>query len=68
MNDATAIVEPVCAACGAAVGPTDICLACLLRAGLDVVDTSSDETWFGEFEIERRADGSLSELGAARWA
>ena len=56
----------VCSACGEPLGSKNVCLACLLRAGLDEVGGSAEpvaETVFGDFEIERRADGSLWELG-----
>lgn len=61
------VVSPaVCSACGESLGTTDICLACLLRVGLDEAGASGDSngpTVFGDFEIERREDGSLWELG-----
>ena len=56
----------VCSACGEPLGTKNVCLACLLRVGLDEAGGSAEsmaETIFGDFEIERHADGSLWELG-----
>jgi serine/threonine protein kinase len=54
-----------CAACGERLGANGVCLACLLRGGLEEADAAQSEqrTSFGDFEIERRDDGSLCELG-----
>src|SRR6266480_3252343 len=56
----------VCSTCGEPLNAKGDCLACLLRTGLDesVVETKSDAPIvFGDFEIARREDGSLCELG-----
>jgi len=61
-----AISIAVCSACGESLGTKDVCLPCLLRAGLDDATepaNSNGGTLFGDFEIERREDGSLWELG-----
>jgi len=62
----TLVSTAVCSACGEPLGTKDACLPCLLRAGLDDAGDSADshsDTVFGDFEIERREDGSLWELG-----
>jgi TolB-like protein/Flp pilus assembly protein TadD len=57
----------VCSVCGKPLSAKGTCVACLLRAGLE--ETREKETArrdslvFGDFEIARRADGSLWELG-----
>jgi serine/threonine protein kinase/Tfp pilus assembly protein PilF len=56
----------VCSVCGELLNAKGDCLACLLRTGLDesVVETKLDvPIAFGDFEIARREDGSLCELG-----
>src|SRR4051794_18218646 len=56
----------VCAVCGEQLGSKGECFACLLRAGLDEPDqpaVSANAAVFDDFEIERREDGSLFELG-----
>src|SRR6266516_6356649 len=56
----------LCSICGEPLNAKGECLACLLRTGLDesVVETKSDAPIvFGDFEIARREDGSLCELG-----
>ena len=55
----------VCSACGEPVSGSGACLACLLRAGLDETHgaRSDDGASFGDFEIERRDDDALCELG-----
>lgn len=58
--------DSVCATCGEPLKGKTGCLACLLRGGLDEpgeAGTREDATSFGDFEIERRDDGSLCELG-----
>ncbi len=60
------ISTAVCSACGEPLGTKHVCVPCLLRAGLDDADEAADShggTVFGDFEIERREDGSLWELG-----
>ena len=49
----------LCSVCGQPLDATEICAACLLRVGLQ------DEAplAYGDFEIERRDDGSAWELG-----
>jgi TolB-like protein/predicted Ser/Thr protein kinase len=56
----------VCSVCGEALGANRVCFACLLRAGLDEADQpveSEAAVLFDDFEIARREDGSLWELG-----
>ncbi len=65
MQDVSAPTS-VCSACGEPLGTTGVCIACLLRTGLDEVEAASaseGDAVFGDFEIERRDDGSLWELG-----
>jgi serine/threonine protein kinase len=64
MADAIAAAA-VCSECGETLGAKGACLACLLRAGLDEADGAppNPAADFGDFEIERREDGSLCELG-----
>src|SRR3954467_11517905 len=55
-----------CSVCGEPLGAKRICFACLLRAGLDESaqpDAAEPATLFDDFEIARREDGSLWELG-----
>jgi len=55
-----------CSVCGQTLGAKGICLACLLRAGLDDSEQPSvpeAAALFDDFEIARREDGSLWELG-----
>src|SRR3954469_8156721 len=63
MGSASAML---CSVCGESLGAKGVCLACLLRAGLDdSEEPGSPEAiaLFDDFEIERREDGSLWELG-----
>jgi serine/threonine protein kinase len=56
----------ICSTCREPLNVKGACLACLLRAGLEEPDRasdSSDSLVFGDFEIERREDGSFWELG-----
>jgi adenylate cyclase len=56
----------VCSICGEPLNVTGNCVACLLRTALDesVIEPKSDASFvFGDFEIARREDGSLWELG-----
>jgi serine/threonine protein kinase/Flp pilus assembly protein TadD len=56
----------VCSNCGEPLNAKGDCVACLLRMGLDesIVEAKSDVAIaFGDFEIARREDGSLWELG-----
>lgn len=56
------VKDAFCGLCGESLGDNSVCISCLLRAGLnDVADVA--DTSFGEFEIERRDDGSRVELG-----
>src|SRR5215831_8514676 len=56
----------VCSICGEPLNATGECVPCLLRAALEksIMETESPN-WlvFGDFEIVRRDDGSLWELG-----
>ncbi len=64
---APTVCSRVCAICGAPLHGSGDCLACLLRGGLNQPDEgavpSTNSLIFGDFEIERRGDGSLWELG-----
>src|SRR4051812_19261549 len=56
----------LCSVCGESLSAKGVCLACLLRAGLDEADQAvAGEILaiFDDFEIERREDGSFWELG-----
>jgi TolB-like protein/Tfp pilus assembly protein PilF len=53
----------VCSVCGEALSAKGGCVACLLRGGLDEGAPPPPSLVFGDFEISRRADGSLWELG-----
>ncbi len=56
----------VCSACGELLNARGDCLPCLLRSGLDEtrIETEPAATFaLGDFEIERRPDGSSWELG-----
>src|SRR4051812_26297361 len=56
----------ICSVCGESLGPKGVCFACLLRAGLDEregSDVPEATALFDDFEIARREDGSLWELG-----
>ena len=57
----------VCSVCGEPLNAKGGCVACLLRGGLDegAQENASPPSSlvFGDFEIARRADGSLWELG-----
>ncbi len=55
-----------CSVCGEPLGANGVCFACLLRAGLDEPEqpgAAEATTVFDDFEIARREDGSLWELG-----
>jgi TolB-like protein/Tfp pilus assembly protein PilF len=55
-----------CSVCGEPLGAKRVCFACLLRAGLDDVEhirVPEVAPFFDDFEIARREDGSLWELG-----
>src|SRR6266550_6873949 len=55
-----------CSVCGEPLGAKRVCFACLLRAGLDESaepHAAEPATLFDDFEIARREDGSLWELG-----
>src|SRR5512133_1341087 len=61
-----AIAVTICSVCREPLNAKGQCVACLLRTGLDksVVETRSPTSLvFGDFEIARREDGSLWELG-----
>jgi serine/threonine protein kinase/Tfp pilus assembly protein PilF len=56
----------VCSTCGEPLNAKGDCVPCLLRTGLDesLVENASPGSFvFGDFEIVRREDGSLCELG-----
>src|SRR3954462_7770075 len=55
-----------CSVCGEPLGAKRTCFACLLRAGLnesEQPDAPAGGALFDDFEIARREDGSLWELG-----
>src|SRR6266567_3942787 len=54
----------VCSVCGEPLNAKGACVACLLRS-LDetLFQTKPSALVFGDFEVERRADGSYWELG-----
>jgi serine/threonine protein kinase/tetratricopeptide (TPR) repeat protein len=55
-----------CSVCGEQLNTKGDCLPCLLRTGLSesiVANTSPASLVFGEFEVQRREDESLWELG-----
>jgi TolB-like protein/Tfp pilus assembly protein PilF len=63
-------MEPVsassCSICGQPLNAKGMCVACLLRAGMDENDETTPPQHgpvFDDFEIVRRDDGSLWELG-----
>src|SRR6266481_6698585 len=56
----------VCSICSEPLTAKDECMACLLRGGLDEPAeeaVSFDSLGFGDFQVERREDGSFWELG-----
>src|SRR3954467_5064143 len=56
----------ICSACGEQLSAKGQCFACLLRAGLEEAEgpvAPEALALFDDFEIERREDGSLWELG-----
>ena len=60
------MLAAVCSVCGEPLGRKGECFACLLRTGLDEADqpvASEVAALFDDFEIARREDGSLWELG-----
>jgi serine/threonine protein kinase/Flp pilus assembly protein TadD len=66
MAISVAPIVTTCSVCGEPLNAKGDCVACLLRTGLEesiVEDTSPSSLLFGDFEIARREDGSLWELG-----
>ena len=64
----TPVPLPSCSICGEPLNGQRDCLACLVRGGLDQPNDEagpprSSSLGFGDFEIERRGDGSFWELG-----
>ncbi|MBE7157630.1 MAG: hypothetical protein INR62_04200, partial [Rhodospirillales bacterium] len=56
----------ICSACGEPLNADGSCLACLLRGGLEETaaeELPPDPPSYGNFEVMRREDGSLWELG-----
>src|SRR4051812_37708358 len=56
----------LCSVCGESLGAKGLCFACLLRTGLDEDEMTAPPeavALFDDFEIARREDGSLWELG-----
>ena len=63
---ATPVTSTVCSLCGKTLEREGACLACLLRGGLDEDEEeplAPSSLVFGDFEVERRDDGSCWELG-----
>ena len=63
---AVSVSSTACSICGKPLKEEGGCLACLLRGGLDENEEEHllpDSLVFGDFEIERRDDGSFWELG-----
>jgi TolB-like protein/tRNA A-37 threonylcarbamoyl transferase component Bud32 len=52
-----------CSTCGTTLNAKGECLACLVRVGFDCLPKESPDSVFGDYEIARRDDGSLWELG-----
>src|SRR4030095_13645699 len=66
MKTPVASIAATCSVCGEALNAKGDCLACLLRTGLgESVAKSAPPVSlvFGDFEVLRREDGSLWELG-----
>jgi eukaryotic-like serine/threonine-protein kinase len=66
MGISAASVIATCSACGEPLNTRSECVACLLRAALDkaiVESAAPGSVVFGDFEIARREDGSVCELG-----
>jgi TolB-like protein/Flp pilus assembly protein TadD/predicted Ser/Thr protein kinase len=66
MATSVASTTTACSRCGEPLNTKGDCVACLLRTGLEesVVEPKPDASIvFGDFEISRREDGSLCELG-----
>jgi serine/threonine protein kinase len=56
----------VCSACSEPLGENGVCIACLLRAGLDECDATEHldgQMIFGDFAVERSDEGVPCELG-----
>src|SRR5262249_20194967 len=57
----------ICSTCGRPINAKGNCLICLVSIGLDELEGETaiqpDQLLFGDFEIERHADGSPIELG-----
>ena len=53
----------LCSTCGRILNPKGECLACLLRSGFEHPLEIAASTAFGDYELARREDGSLWELG-----
>lgn len=57
-------VTEVCSTCGHSLNGNGNCLACLVHIGFDEqTEAETAPAFFGDFEIERREDGSFWELG-----
>jgi serine/threonine protein kinase len=54
-----------CSVCGQSLNSRGECLACLIRAALEesITEDGPNSLVFGDFEVVRRDDGSLFELG-----
>jgi serine/threonine protein kinase len=66
MAISVAPIVTTCSVCGEPLNAKGDCVACLLRTGLDksvVEDEPPASLIFGDFEIVRREDGALWELG-----
>lgn len=57
-------VTEVCSTCGHSLNRSGNCVSCLVRIGFDEqTEAETAPAFFGDFEIERREDGSFWELG-----
>ena len=57
--------EPValCSSCGATLAAGGDCLPCLVRVGFDAPEDDKTVARFGDYEVARREDGTMCELG-----
>ena len=60
---ASSSTTAICSTCGTSLTATGECAACLVRLGFDETDEEAASSVFGDYEIARREDGSLWELG-----
>src|ERR1051325_4016264 len=63
MGKPLATAVGICSMCGKPLNAKGDCVACFLRRGLDGKGNKPTVLAFGDFEVERHADGSCWELG-----